>query len=291
MRTSTSYVMKHAMHQGRQHEGAATGIARIRGTGRLAALLLACLLGGCSNSHRTESTGEPTTAAPPAAMAKGKNMSTWERVKGWAGAEASVGHYEAVAVPGYELFWIDVSQPNDNDRGYAVAVPAGKDEFLTGKDALRALLATGLSRPADMAQLALAFLEHGGELLTGADSEAAEQAGVSAPRQEADVLTYWYRKRGISSAELRRSTLHLDTLEVETTPVSPGVQDPVAEALKLLAGSNPNLHMIAVEMLVEGCDQPGAVEALDRTAKTHERAQTRELATKALRRCPGAATR
>ena len=168
----------------------------------LAALAVSYGLLGCDSGDRRARDDRP-------------RASPLELVQTWARPINQVLLYQDVAVPGYELFWVQ-GVDERGSSGFAVAVPIDEQNFLEGKIALQRLIATGIRDPLDLARLTMVFLERGGAPLVGPQVEPHRQAGVSPPTVKQGVLSYWYERRARTHLELLRSELVLDDLALST---------------------------------------------------------------------------
>ena len=137
-----------------------------------------------------------------------------ELVATWAGQRRQVTRYEKVAVPGYELFWVQGTAEDTRRSAYAVAIPVDEQNFLEGKSALRALFQVGIDDPLDQARLSLLFLERGGMPLEGPVSDLHREIGVTPPQIVNGVLTYWYEQYAQTYVETLRAELRLSDLQL-----------------------------------------------------------------------------
>jgi hypothetical protein len=258
----------------------------------LAAVLLA---GACSKASAPNNNPPPNPDTPPPG-AKSNAMSTLERVRQWAGPGNTVTSVSDITVDGLELFWIAESTPGAHDltRGRGVAVPAGAQSWLAGKDAMRAALDRGVTDPALLAHLSMLLLEHGGapivdigELPDHAQA-SARQAGVHAPRMQGNALEYWSYYRRTTQPELMRSRLDLGTLEVESKSareLAMEASDPIDLARSWLASPDEHTRRRGIEQLVAHCGDPRAPRMLAETLTGHAQAKTRAEAAKMLAKC------
>ena len=154
-------------------------------------------------------------ASEPRTRTERRGATPLELVTTWSGPKNQVLLYQDVAVPGYELFWVQ-GVDNTGSSGFAVAVPIDEQNFLEGKVALQRLIDTGIRDPLDLARLTMVFLERGGAPLVGPETDYHREAGVNPPVVEQGVLTYWYERRARTHLELLRSELTLDDLTLRT---------------------------------------------------------------------------
>jgi hypothetical protein len=182
------------------------------------AFLCACLccLWTCKAAEKNEPPKDqprPKTITKAAAEEQARNVILL--VQEYAGPGARVVDFHTVAVPGFYFYWVYSPQQNQSEPGYGAAVPAGSARVLTGKDAMRAVLAAKITDPAVLAQLALIFRERGGKLLAMAKNDAQRALGVSEPHMRGNALDYWYLSYG-NPITLVHSKVDLRSLEVTT---------------------------------------------------------------------------
>jgi hypothetical protein len=227
-------------------------------------------------------TGEQANRQPDGQGAKTMDQpSTLEKVKQWAGPNASVSPYGDVAVPGMQLFTVSPAPPagvavhdyTPPRRGVAVQ-PSGA--ILEGKLAMQATLDAGASEPEDIARLALLFLHDTGDLVTSGD-------GASPPGYQGRIFVYWWRTSDMSR-QLMKSQLDVGALSVTTEP---GVArpDPIEQARTTLASGSQIVWRTAIGQLEALCADPRAVALLLETARTHADVPTRAKAAEAAGSC------
>jgi hypothetical protein len=196
-----------------------------------------------------------------------------------------------LGIRGLTGYWVGTSS-GPPDRGLGL-VSADGATFHEGADAFRRVLGSGQHAAAVLARAALLVLEHGGDPLTSAsdvpvgDQGAAQKANVAAPTLSGRTLTYWSYRRRIGPPALFRSTLDLDTLQLQRERPSTGSGDAVADAIGQLDATDPNSRRAAIDVLVKACTDPRAPAALATTLATSPHSDTRASAAQHLATCHG----
>jgi hypothetical protein len=136
--------------------------------------------------------------------------------------DTTVRPWTEVAVPGVKMFTTHpaISPPDYDARGAYLQhdVDARK---LTGKDAMRVVVAKGITDPVQLATLSQLFLDSiGGQLVSTAGEARGDRAAprVAPPIVKDGILEYWHWTGGMAHY-IQRSRVNLITFDREVKSV------------------------------------------------------------------------
>lgn len=237
---------------------------------------------------------EPERAAPAAEpMTMNSLESARKLAEKLAGPGASVYVWDKASVPGLHAFRIrpPASGPGktDQDDWSGVVIVAGKDTWLQGKDAMRAVVERERQDALILARFALFLLERSlTEPVTDPGALGANASQAGPPAITGNTLEYW-SLQGAPQRVLARTRVNLRTLDMErasAATVAAEAEGPLATFRKRLAGTSRNVHRAAIRELADQCKSvPGASELLLETMASHGSAFARTEAGKAVVQC------
>lgn len=194
-------------------------------------------------------------------------MDQIERVEKWAGKGSGAAPRPDAAVPGFDVFLVQLpSKGRTADFYTGAAVATGSKKVVPGEEALRDALARWRPAAPELAKAVSVLVDRGAEVLldppAGIDvnmTAEQERSLVRPPTLEGGTLTYWSFRRPGQAPGLVQSRIDLATLQVQHTAAQSLLRAAVPEADRLpslLAGTNPSEEEAAFEILQEHCDDP-----------------------------------
>ena len=179
-------------------------------------------------------------------------------------------------------------------RGVAV-IDGNAGAPLEGPAAFRAVVARGVTDPAELASLTLLFLGRGGKPIRAAseapDLPAEIVARIAPPTVEGDALVFWSFNE--TAEDVIRHRLDLASLALTRqhgAELQAAGADAISRAQADLASGSASGHDTAINALVAACGDPRAAQVLNRTIVQHPQGKARAWAAFQAAKCHDAQT-